>query len=234
MATALARGWGRPVLVADPAPGRAERLVAELGGEVLDDNVLLARRAETILLAHKPEQLETVAAEIAPLTAGKTVISILGGVGVARLEAAYPDANVVRTIPNTPSEVRRGVTCIAEGGESAVELFEQVGRVFVVPESQVDVAMSVMSVAPAYVALVAEAAVDAAVQAGLPAPQATDMFLATLAGTAELIEARGGDTLAVRRSVTSPGGSTARGLAELERHGLRTAFAEATRAVLRR
>ena len=95
------------------------------------------------------------------------------------------------------------------------------------------VALATTSVMPAYVALVAEAAIDAGVRGGLPASQATEMFLATLAGSAELLIARGGDTLAVRREVTSPGGSTARGLAALERNGVRTAFDEALQAVVR-
>jgi pyrroline-5-carboxylate reductase len=91
-----------------------------------------------------------------------------------------------------------------------------------------------MGVTPAYVALIAEASIDAAVRNGLKADLATDIFLAALAGSAALLQARDGDTLAVRREVTSPGGSTARGLAALERHGLRTALDEATRAVLNR
>ena len=126
------------------------------------------------------------------------------------------------------------MTCIAAGGESAVALFERVGAVFVLPEEQMDVATATMGVTPAYVALVAEAAIDAAIRSGLKADMATDMFLAALAGSAHLLQERGGDTLAVRREVTSPGGSTARGLAALERNGLRTAFDEAARAVLNR
>ena len=95
-----------------------------------------------------------------------------------------------------------------------------------------NVAMGLMSNAPAYVSLVAEAQVDAGVRNGLPADLATDLVLQTLAGTAELLKRRGGDTLTVRREVTSPGGSTARGLDALERAGIRTAFSDALDAVL--
>lgn len=231
MAGALARGWGEPVLATDSGSGRSRQLVDELGGESLGtDNAELFRRCDTILLGHKPYQLQQVAAQVDG--AGKTVISVLGATTVADLQAAYPDSTVVRAMPNTPVAIRRGVTCIATGGESAVALFERVGRVFVVPEAQMEVATSAMGVTPAYVALIAEASIDAAVRNGLKADLATDIFLAALAGSAELLQARGGDTLAVRREVTSPGGSTARGLAALERNGLRTAFDEATRAVL--
>jgi pyrroline-5-carboxylate reductase len=232
MAGALARGWGEPVLATDSGSGRAAALVAEVGGEALTDNGELVRRAETILLAHKPYQLEQVAAEVD--AAGKTVVSVLGATTVAQLQAAYPSSTVVRSMPNTPVAIRRGVTCIAEGGEVAVPLFERVGRVFVLPESQMDVAAAAMGVTPAYIAVIAEASIDAAVHAGLPAPRATEIFLNALAGSAELLLAREGDTLSVRREVTSPGGSTARGLAALEAAGLRAAFHDAAQAVLNR
>ncbi len=102
------------------------------------------------------------------------------------------------------------------------------------PEALLDVATATTGVAPAYVALIAEAQIDAAVKQGLPAPLAAEMFVATLIGSAQLIAARDHDTLAVRREVTSPGGSTARGVAALERNRLRSAFAEAMAAVLGR
>ena len=85
---------------------------------------------------------------------------------------------------------------------------------------------------PAYVALLAEAQVDAGVRHGLPADVAAEMVVQTFAGTAELIRSRDFDTLAVRRAVTSPGGSTARGLAALERANVRGAFHDALDAVL--
>jgi pyrroline-5-carboxylate reductase len=92
--------------------------------------------------------------------------------------------------------------------------------------------VAVMSVGPAYQALLAEAQVDAAVRRGLSAPLAQQLVVETMAGTAELLEARDYDTLAVRREVTSPGGTTARGLAALERGGVRSAFQAAMDAVL--
>jgi pyrroline-5-carboxylate reductase len=232
MAGALARGWGEPVLATDGGSGRAAALVAEIGGEALSSNAELFERADTILLGHKPYQLEAVAAEAG--AAGKTVISVLGGTTIADLQSAYPDSKVVSAMPNTPVAIRRGVTCIAEGGESEVERFERVGAVFVLPESRMEAASATMGVLPAYVAVIAEASIDAAVKNGLPAPLATDIFLQALAGSAELLIARDGDTLAVRREVTSPGGSTARGLAALDRNGIRTAFDEAMWAVLNR
>ena len=112
------------------------------------------------------------------------------------------------------------------------ELFAELGTLVVLDDALVDVAMGLMSCGPAYVALVAEAQVDAGVRRGIPAPQGAELVVQTLAGTAELLRRRGYDTTAVRREVASPGGLTARGLDALERGGLRAAFSDALDAVL--
>jgi pyrroline-5-carboxylate reductase len=134
-------------------------------------------------------------------------------------------------MPNTAVAVRSGVTCVC-GAEGLDELLARVGIVVRLPERLMDPAVAVSGVAPAYVSLIAEAWVDAAVGQGIPAAQAAELVCASLAGSAALLEARGMDTLAVRREVTSPGGMTARGLRVLERAGLRTAFADAAAAVV--
>jgi pyrroline-5-carboxylate reductase len=237
MASALARGWGDPVLVHDAYPPRAEALVAALGGEVVASNAELAQRADVVLLAHKPAGLERVAAELGGEAKG--VISILGGVGLAALRAAYGATPVVRVIPSVPVEVREGVTCHARDDDAdprlqagAIALFERVGLVVTLDESLMDIATGLMSCAPAYIALVAEAQVDAGVRAGMPADLAGELVAANIRGTAALLQARNMDTLAVRRSVTSPGGSTARGVSALEHGGVRAAFDDALQAVL--
>lgn len=232
MGRALAIGWGEPVLASDGGSGRARELVAKLGGEALTDNAELARRADIIVLAHRPHQLTEIAQQVD--ATGKLVISVLGPTKVAELERAFPRSKVARVMLNTPVEIRRGVSCIARGGEVAAPLFAKVGHVFVLPETQMDLATATIGVTPAYIALIVEAMVDAAVINGLNAASASEMFLRTLAGTAELILEHGADTLQARRAVASPGESTARGVAALERHGLRAAFAAATQDVLKR
>jgi len=238
MASALARGWAEPVVVFDADRPRAQALVDELGGEVVESNAELAQRVDAVLLAHKPAGLEHVAAEVDGKAKG--VISILGGVPVRALRAAYGAGTpVVRMLPSVPVEVREGVSVHARDPQAdaqlerrTLELFARVGPVVSVEESQVGAAMGLMSCAPAYVALVAEAQIDAGVRAGLPADVAAQLVVRTLGGTAALLEARAYDTLAVRRSVTSPGGTTARGLAALEHAGVRSAFDDAMQAVL--
>jgi pyrroline-5-carboxylate reductase len=236
MARALVRGWNRPVLVADPVSERAQALAAEVAGEALATNAEVAQRAEIIVLCHKPAQLELVAGEVAPHA--KAIASILASVPLAVLREAYPDRPVYRFIPSLPVEVRQGAVVQAAPEERYAldapvsELFSELGMLVTLPDALVDVAMGLMSCAPAYVALVAEAQIDAGVRYGIPAAQSAELVVQTLAGTAELLRRRGNDTLAVRREVTSPGGVTARGLAALESAGLRAAFSDALDAVL--
>jgi pyrroline-5-carboxylate reductase len=256
MARALARGWGRPLLCADPIADRARALAAETGGEALVTNAEVAERADLVVLAHKPAQLEEVAREIGPRA--RAVASILAATPLAALRAAYPERPVYRFIPSLPVEVRQGAVVqaadpaaaarardganggpVAAGGNpdaaldaSVRELFAQLGMLVVLPDSLVDAAMGLMSCAPAYIALVTEAQVDAGVSHGVPAPEGAQLVVQTLAGTAELLRRRGYDTLAIRREVASPGGATARGLSALERAGLRSAFSDALDAVL--
>jgi pyrroline-5-carboxylate reductase len=236
MARALARGWGEPVLCSDSGSGRAQALVQELGGEAFDSNLEVARRAELVVLCHKPSQLEAVAAEIAG--EAKAIASVVGGTRVERLQAAYPGTPVFQLMPNTPVAVRRGVVCYvpSPGVDGALEaevlaLFERLGTVVKLPEPMLEVAAAVMSVGPAYQALLVEAQVDAAVRHGLAASLAAQLAVETMAGSAALLRARDYDTLSVRREVTSPAGTTARGLAALERAGVRSAFDDAIDAV---
>jgi pyrroline-5-carboxylate reductase len=237
MARALARGWNRPLLVADPVGERAQALATEVGGEALATNGALAERADLVVLCHKPAQLAAVAREVAPQA--KAIASILAATPLKDLHDTYPDRPVYRFIPSLPVEVRQGaVVQAAPERQSALdasvsELFAELGTLVVLPDALVDVAMGLMSCAPAYVALVAEAQIDAGVRHGIPAAQGAELVVQTLAGTAELLRQRENDTQAVRREVTSPGGVTARGLAALESAGLRAAFSDALDAVLR-
>jgi pyrroline-5-carboxylate reductase len=227
MARALAVGLAEPALFSDGGSGRAVALAELVGGEAISNAELLAR-ADVVVLAHKPAQLKAVAAE---LGGAKAVLSLLGGVTLEQLEAVLPAATLTRAMPNTAVAVRQGVTCVC-GAEGLDELLARVGIVVRLPERLIDAATAVSGVAPAYVSLIAEAWVDAAVGQGIPAAQAAELVCAALAGSAALLAERGMDTLAVRREVTSPGGMTARGLRVLERAGLRAAFSDAAAAVV--
>ncbi|MBA3301965.1 MAG: pyrroline-5-carboxylate reductase [Thermoleophilaceae bacterium] len=237
MASALARGIGEPALVNDVDAGRAEALASELGGGALGSNAELAQQADVIFLCHKPDQLAQVADGVEP----KAVVSILGGTAVADVEAAYPGLPVYRFMPNIPAEVREGVLCYVPGSHAAngpeseiLELVGRVGTVIEVPEKAIDAATALMGCGPAFFALVIEAMVDAGVRAGLQPADASRMAIETMRGSATVLRETGGDTAGLRTRVTSPGGSTARGLAALERGGLRSAFSDAVDAVVSR
>src|SRR5688500_4272257 len=211
MARALARGWGDPVLCTDSGSGRAQALADELGGEAVASNRELAERADLVILAHKPAQLAEVAWEAA---AAKAVVSLLARTSQADVRSAYPGVPVFRIEPNTAAQVRRGVFAFAEADAQedpalrgrVSELFARLGTVVDVPERLMEVAGACAGVGPAYWALLVEAWVDAAVKAGMPAAMAGALVRETMAGSAELLRSR--DTLAVRREVASPGGTT--------------------------
>jgi pyrroline-5-carboxylate reductase len=231
MARAMARGWGDPVLCSDSGSGRAAALVEELGGRAAS-NREVAAEADLVILCHKPYQFEEVARVISGSV--KAVASVLGSTSIAQLREGYAGVPVFRLIPNTPVEVRQGVVCYspvdsvdAELERDVLALFERLGAVVTVPERLLAAAAAVMSVGPAYQALLVEAQVDAAVRHGLSAALASRLVADTMSGTAALLRRRDYDTLAVRREVTSPGGSTARGLQALEGGGIRSAFQSA-------
>src|SRR4051812_12620787 len=208
MASALARGFGEPVFVTDVVAEKAQALASELGGEALESNSEVAERADVVLLAHKPAQLD----DVAHSTHGKAkaVASILGGTPIEVLERAYPDVPVYRFLPSIPAEVRQGVTCYAPGSRAAdgpeselLELFGRVGPVVRLDESLIDPAMALMSCGPAFYALVVEAMVDAGVRQGLQPADASNMAVQTMAGAAAVLRENGLDTGALRRRVTS-------------------------------
>jgi pyrroline-5-carboxylate reductase len=237
MASALARGWREPVCVSDVDHGRAQALANELGGDAPGSNAYVADRADAVVLCHKPGQLAEVADEIRGRA--KAVISILGGTPVTDVEAAYPGLPVYRFMPNIPAEVGRGVFCYAPGThahegpeQDVLELFGRIGTVVKLPETQIDPAMALMGCGPAFFALVVEALVDAGVRHGLNPDDAGRLAVETMAGTAAVLREHGDDTAELRQRVTSPGGSTARGLAALERGGVRAAFSDAVDAVV--
>ena len=233
MARALALGWEEPVLCTDAGSGRAQELAALTGGRAVATNRELAEQSDLVVLAHKPAQLGAVAAEIAG--AAKAVVSILARTTQADVREAYPGTPVFRIEPNTPVEVRKGVLAFAIPDAPVDadllgrvhDLFGRVGTVVDVPEPLMRVAGATGGVGPAYFALLAEAWVDAAVRHGLSPKVAATLVTETMAGSAELLRLREHDTLALRRAVASPGGTTARGLAALERGGVRAALAAA-------
>lgn len=233
MAAALARGWAGEVegfLFSDGGSGRAEGLAEELGGEVAS-NEEIGRRADLVVLAVKPGMLDSVAPRLGE---AKEVVSVLAVVSLARLEAAFPQAeHVLRVMPNVGVEVRRGVLCVAgSASEEVREKLGVLGHVAEIDDADFDEATAIMGCAPAYLALAVEALADAGAAAGFEPELARELVVETTAGTAELLRRR--HPADVRKAVTSPGGSTEAGLEALDREGAREAFTAAVEASLAR
>jgi pyrroline-5-carboxylate reductase len=238
MASALARGIGEPILVADIDAAKAQALAAELGGEAFGSNAEVAERADAVVLCHKPKQLEEVAGEVAGRA--RAIVSILAAVTTEQLERSYPDTPVYRFIPNLPAEVRKGVLCYVPGSgagrgpeDELLERFGRAGAVIVLDsEPLIEPAMALMSCGPAFMALVAESFADAGADHGLDHEDALRMTVETMAGTAAYLSAHGYDTQAIRTRVATPGGTTERGLVTLEERGLRDVCRAAVDAVV--
>jgi len=232
MAAAMARGWAgefERMLFSDSGSGRARALADELGGETAS-NGEIAERADFVVLAVKPAALDAVAPE---LSAARRVVSVLAAVGVERLRAAFPEAEVLRVMPNVGVEVRRGVLCVSgDAAEQARAKLGVLGRVVEIADGEFDAATAVMGCAPAYFALAVEAIAAAGAADGLDPALAQELVVETAAGTAELLGTWAPADL--RRAVASPGGSTEAGLEALDREGARAAFEAAVRASLER
>jgi pyrroline-5-carboxylate reductase len=233
MAAAIARGWVGQwdrMLFFDPDSERARKLAGDLGGEAVESNGQLAERADVVLLAVKPGALQQAASE---LTGAGSVISILGATPLENVQAAFPNAEVGRVMPNVAVEVGAGVLCIAgEFGPELREKLSALGSVVELPDSQFDVATALMACSPAYFALVAEALAEAGVGEGLDRDLVEKLVIEAAAGAGSLMRIR--PPANVRVSVTSPGGSTEAGLEALDREGARAAFEAAVRASLER
>jgi pyrroline-5-carboxylate reductase len=231
----LAAGWAEPseLAVVEVSAARRQVLAGEFPGVAVGDTVPPCSAA---VIAVKPHD---VAAAVAAVTAaGATrVLSVAAGVSIAALErAAGPGVAVVRSMPNTPALVRQGAAAVAPGsaaGEAdlvwAEEVLGAVGVVVRVAEHQLDAVTGLAGSGPAYLFLVAESLIEAGVLAGLSRQVAETLTTQLLVGSSALL-AQQGSPADLRAMVTSPGGTTAAGLRELERHGVRAAFLDAVMA----
>jgi pyrroline-5-carboxylate reductase len=198
--------------------------------------------ADVVVVAVKPGDVPATLETARPALGTDTlVLSIAAGVTIATLEALAPERPVVRAMPNTPALVGVGASAIAAGTHATAEHLElaerllgSVGIVVRVGEAALDAVTGLSGSGPAYVFLVAEAMIEAGVLVGLTRATATDLVVQTLLGSATLLARDESGPEALRAAVTSPGGTTAEGLRELEARGLRAAILEAVAAATRR
>ena len=217
---------------------RAEALREAYGIEVLGA-AAAARRAETLLITVKPQDMAALLDEIRPeVTVGKLVISVAAGITTAFIGRMLKvDVPVVRVMSNTPVLVDEAMSVISPGAHAgeehlkrAEELLRPVGKVLRIPESQQDAATALSGSGPAYVYLLVEAMVDAGILLGMPRSNALEMVKQAVYGAATMLRESGEHPVILREAVTSPGGTTINAIRELEKHGVRAAFLAAIEA----
>jgi pyrroline-5-carboxylate reductase len=232
---------GRPAeefVVVEVSASRREELASAHRDVTIGDHAVSAAGA---VLAVKPADVPAAARAVADVGV-RRILSVAAGVTTAAIEkAAGEPLAVVRAMPNTPALIGAGAAAISPGSTAdeedlawAEEILGAVGAVVRVPEKALDAVTGLSGSGPAYVFLVAEAMVEGGVLAGLPREIAETLAFQTLLGSSRLLAEGESTPAALRAAVTSPGGTTAAGILELERHGVRAAFLDAIAAAAER
>lgn len=236
----LVRGGHDPadLLVVERRPERAAELAERYAVTVVQDVAAVAR-ADTIALVVKPQDMGDVLAELAPhVAAGQLVVSLAAGITTGFMESRLPEGvAVVRVMPNTPALVDEGMAAVSPGGHCDEEhllraeaMLAPTGRVVRVPEKQQDAVTAISGSGPAYLFFVVESMIEAGVHLGLPRSTATELVVQTVVGSAKLLRETGEHPTVLREQVTSPGGTTAAAIRQLEDHKVRAAFITAMEA----
>jgi pyrroline-5-carboxylate reductase len=217
---------------------RVEDLVQRYGVEAVG-NAQAAQRADTLLIAVKPQEIGALLDELAGVvTPSNLVITIAAGVPTRLFESRLAEGTpVVRVMSNTPVFVDEAMSAICAGahaGEADLDRTEQllraVGRVIRVPEAQLDAVTALSGSGPAYFFYLVEAMIDAGILLGLPRAVAAELIVQTAIGSAVMLRDSGQHPVQLREAVTSPGGTTIAAIRELENHGVRAALLAALEA----
>ncbi|ACL41107.1 pyrroline-5-carboxylate reductase [Pseudarthrobacter chlorophenolicus A6] len=227
---------------AERAAELAERyhgITAIAGEEEPDNNRQAAKGSAVVILGVKPVGIADLAREISPaLTPDTIVVSVAAAVSIAQLEAALPAGQpVIRTMPNTPAKLGRGVISVSPGTnctpgqlQQVKDLFQGAGTVVEVPEEQVDALSAISGSGPAYAFYLAEAMASAGEELGLDRELAVLLARETVAGAGFMLAEPGADPSALRKSVTSPNGTTERAIATFDEQGIPSIIAAGARA----
>lgn len=211
----------------------------KFGIKTYQDNCVMVKEADIIVLAVKPQMLTEVLAEVKEaMQPSQLVISIAAGLSLKYLEDnLLPGIPVVRVMPNTPCLVREGASGVSLGTYAGLaeeklveELLSAVGKVVVVPEKLLNAVTGLSGSGPAYIYLVIEALADGGVREGLPRNQALTLAAQTVLGAAKMVLDTGEHPGVLKDKVTSPGGTTIEAIHSLERDGIRGALINAVTA----
>jgi pyrroline-5-carboxylate reductase len=226
------------LLVGEKRRERAHELQERYGVEVVS-NTDAARKADTLVLVVKPQDMADVLEELAPVVRpGQLVVSLAAGITTSFIEARLPDqVAVVRVMPNTPALVDEGMAAISRGSHcdekhlaEAESLLSSTGKVLRIPERQMDAVTAISGSGPAYIFYVVESMIEAGVHLGLPRATATELVVQTLVGSGKMLQETGTHPTVLREQVTSPAGTTAAAVRQLEEHRVRAAFLAAMEA----
>jgi pyrroline-5-carboxylate reductase len=222
---------------------RAAELAEKHGIEATTSNPDAIRGADIVVLAVKPQDIETLLGEVGHLLGpSQTVISVAAAIPTAAIERHLgADVPVVRAMPNTPATVHEGIAGVCAGRHAEREHLDRagtvlraVGDVVEVPEELMDAITAVSGSGPAYYALLAEAMIEAGILLSLSREVSTKLVVQTMLGTARLLRDENMHPVELREMVTSPGGTTIRAIRELELAGVRGAFLNAINAAMER
>ncbi|HEX77426.1 MAG TPA: pyrroline-5-carboxylate reductase [Dehalococcoidia bacterium] len=231
------------IRVHDLVAERCHRLAQEHGVAVAESNLKASEGAEVVILAIKPQNLAEVMAELrGKLDPEQVALSIVAGARMETLRSGLGHDKVVRAMPNTPGQIGQGITIwtatdrVTDGDKQRVgAILGALGQqLFVDDEKYLDMATAVSGSGPAFILLVMEAMIDTAVHLGVPRDMATRMVVETFLGTACLVQQTGRHPVELRNMVTTPGGTAAEGLYQLESGGLRAIIARAIVAAYER
>ncbi|MCX5207451.1 pyrroline-5-carboxylate reductase [Streptomyces sp. NBC_00237] len=242
----MIRGGRRPadLLVTARRTERAEELRTRYGVESVT-NAEAAKRADTLILTVKPQDMAKLLEELSPhLPTGPSPLIISGAAGIPTSffeERLAPNTPVVRVMTNTPALVDEAMSVISAGSHAtptdlahAEDIFGGVGKTLRVPESQQDAATALSGSGPAYFYFLVEAMTDAGILLGLPRAQAHDLIVQAAIGAAVMLRDSGEHPVKLREAVTSPAGTTINAIRELENHGVRAALISALEAARNR
>lgn len=239
MSGLLRAGWDAAQVVAtDRRPERQVELTQRYGVKMLE-NAEAAAVADTVILVVKPQDMNVLLEEIGSvLRPGALIVSLAAGVETALIEASLPAGTpVVRVMPNTPAQVDQGMAAISAGQHAddahlarVTAILSATGRVVTVPEKYQDAVTAISGSGPAYFFFVVEAMIEAGVHLGLPRDISAELVVQTMLGSATLLSETGEHPTVLRERVTSPGGTTAAAIRQLEDHKVRAAFIGAMEA----
>ncbi len=230
------------IVVSEKHPERAAYLSEKYGVGAHSVQAAMSV-AHTVLLAVKPQDIESLLAQMRPhMSPHHVVVSVAAGFTTARLERGLGDGvAVVRCMPNTPALVDEAMTAICAGAyasaahlDLAESMLSTVGKVVRVPESQLDAVTALSGSGPAYFFFLVEAMIDAGILLGLPRELAAELIVQTAIGSAKMLRDSGEHPVRLREAVTSPGGTTIAAIRELEVHGVRAAMLAAIEAAAQR